>query len=126
MPGQHSSVSSSESGAVVTRAAIRAADQLKVSAETLAAIIGVSEVTISHLRRGCSALEPGTEPFDLAILFVQLFRSLDAAVGGDEEVAADWLVSPNTALNARPIEKLQTMAGLVDVIAYLGTLRALN
>jgi transcriptional regulator with XRE-family HTH domain len=126
VPGQHFPVSSAESGAVVTKAAIRAADQLKISSETLAAIIGVSEVTISRIRRGGSALEPGTKPFELAVLFVQLFRSLDAIVGGDDEIAASWLASANIPLNARPIEKLQTVAGLVDVIAYLDARRALN
>lgn len=125
MPGQHFPVSSAESGAVVTKAAIRAADKLNISAETLAAIIGVSEVTISRIRRGGSALEPGTKPFELAVLFVQLFRSLDAIVGGDDEVAASWLESPNTTLDTRPIEKLQTVAGLVDIIAYLEARRAL-
>lgn len=125
VPGQHSPVSSAESGAVVTKATIRAADRLKISAKTLAEIIGVSEVTISRIRRGSSALEPGTKPFELAVLFVQLFRSLDAIVGGDAEVAAGWLVSLNTTLKPRPIEKLQTMAGLVDLIAYLDARRAL-
>ncbi len=125
MPGQHPPVSSAESGAIVTKAAIRAADQLKISAETLAAIIGVNEVTISRIRRGGSAFEPGTKPFELAVLFVQLFSALDAIVGGDEEVVISWLVSPNTALDARPIEKLQTVAGLVGVIAYLDARRAL-
>lgn len=119
MPGQYTHASTAEHAAVVTKAVIRGADQLKISAETLAAIIGVSEVTISHIRRGRSALELGTKPFELAVLFVQLYRSLDAIVGGDHEVAASWLVSPNTTLDARPIEKLQTVAGLVDVIAYL-------
>lgn len=125
MPGQRFPRSSAESGAVVTEAAIRAADQLKITAETLAAVIGVSEVTISRIRRGRSALEPGTKPFELSVLFVQLFRSLDAIVGGDAEAAASWLVSLNTTLNASPIEKLQTVAGLADVIAYLDARRAL-
>ena len=51
--------------------------------------------------------------------------ALDAIAGGDHEVAASWLVSPNTTLDAQPIEKLQTVAGLVDVIAYLDARRAL-
>jgi hypothetical protein len=54
-----------------------------------------------------------------------LFRSLDAIVGGDSKVAASWLVNPNSALDARPIEKLQTVSGLIDVIAYLDARRAL-
>jgi hypothetical protein len=77
------------------------------------------------MRRGEFRLEPGTKPFELAVLFVRLFRSLDAIVGGDDRVAASWLGNPNTALDARPIEKVRTVSGLVDVIAYLDARRAL-
>jgi hypothetical protein len=45
--------------------------------------------------------------------------------GGDDRVAASWLVNPNTALDGRPVEKLQTVSGLMDVIAYLDARRAL-
>ncbi|MCC2099286.1 MAG: DUF2384 domain-containing protein [Hyphomicrobiales bacterium] len=114
-----------EAGPVVTKAAVRAADRLKLTARTLATIIGVSEATVSRMRRGGFALEPGTKPFELALLFVRLFRSLDAITGGDERVAAAWLANPNTALDATPAEKLQTVSGLVDVIAYLDARRAL-
>lgn len=122
LPGQ---VPRPEAGAVITKATIRAADQLQITARTLAAIIGISEATASRMKRGSFGLEPGTKPFELAILFVRLFRSLDAIVGGDDQVAASWLTNPNTALDARPIEKLQTVSGLVDVIAYLDARRAL-
>ena len=115
----------SEAGAVVSKAVVRAAARLRLKARTLAAIIGVSEATISRMKRQEFGLEPGTKPFELAILFVRLFRSLDAIVGGDDAVAASWIANPNTALNARPIEKLQTVSGLVDVIAYLDAHRAL-
>ncbi|WP_199084439.1 antitoxin Xre/MbcA/ParS toxin-binding domain-containing protein [Bosea sp. ASV33] len=115
---------SSES-AVITEAAIRAADQLKIPAGAFAAIIGLDETTVTRIRRGVFGLEPGTKPFELAVLFVRFFRSLDAIVGGDDEVAASWLASPNTFLNARPIEKLQTATGLVEVIAHLDARRAL-
>jgi uncharacterized protein (DUF2384 family) len=114
-----------EAGAVVTKAVLRAADQLGVTARILAAVIGVSEATVSRMKRGEFGLEPGTKPFELAVLFVRLFRSLDAIAGGDDKVAASWLSHPNTVLDARPIEKLQTVSGLVDVIAYLDARRAL-
>ncbi len=115
----------SQAGVVVTKAVLRAADRLSVTARILAATIGVSEATVSRMKRGEYGLEPGTKPFELAVLFVRLFRSLDAITGGDEKVAASWLANPNTALDARPIEKLQTVSGLVDVIAYLDARRAL-
>lgn len=117
--------SSPEAGAVVTQAAIRAADRLGLTSRVLAATLGVSEATISRMRRGSLQLTPGAKPFELAVLFVRLFRSLDAIVGGDDRVATQWLANPNTALDGRPVEKLQTISGLMDVIAYLDARRAL-
>lgn len=114
-----------EAGPVVTKAVLRAADQLGVTARILATVIGVSEATVSRMKRGEFGLEPGTKPFELAVLFVRLFRSLDAIAGGDARVAASWLVNPNTALDAQPIEKVQNVSGLADVIAYLDARRAL-
>jgi uncharacterized protein (DUF2384 family) len=114
-----------EVGAVVTKAVIRAATRLSVTARILAGIIGVSEATVSRMKRGEFGLEPGTKAFELAVLFIRLFRSLDAIAGGDEKLAANWLANPNTALDARPIEKLQSISGLVDVVAYLDARRAL-
>ena len=111
--------------AVLTEAVIRAADQLGVSARSLSAVLGVSEATVSRMRRKDFSLERGTKPFELGVLFVRLFRSLDAIVGGDETVARTWIKNQNLALEARPLEKIMTIAGLVDVIAYLDSRRAL-
>ncbi|MDT2022361.1 MbcA/ParS/Xre antitoxin family protein [Methylocella sp. CPCC 101449] len=126
MPAPDLSPSASpKAGGVITRAVVRAADQLDVTARVLALVIGVSEATVSRMKRGEFGLEPGTKPFELAVLFVRLFRSLDSIVGGDTQVAARWLANPNTALDARPIDKVQTISGLLDVIAYLDARRAL-
>jgi len=111
--------------AVITKATLRAADLLDITARTLALVIGVSEATVSRMRKQEFLLERGTKPFELAVLFVRLFRSLDAIVGGDETVARAWLKNPNTTLDGTPIEKILTIAGLVDVIAYLDSRRAL-
>jgi len=114
-----------EAGSVVTKAAIRAADALDVTAKTLATVIGVSQATVSRMRKGDFALEQGTKPFELAVLFVRLFRSLDAITGGDETVARAWLRNPNTALGGPPAERIRTVPGLIDAIAYLDARRAL-
>ncbi|WP_292350653.1 MbcA/ParS/Xre antitoxin family protein [Mesorhizobium sp.] len=111
--------------AVVTKATLRAAELLDVTARVLASVIGVSEATVSRMRKQDFLLERGTKPFELAVLFVRLFRSLDAIVGGDEGIARAWLKNANTAFDGAPIEKIQTIAGLVDVIAYLDSRRAL-
>ncbi|MGE3247368.1 MAG: antitoxin Xre/MbcA/ParS toxin-binding domain-containing protein [Beijerinckiaceae bacterium] len=118
-------VTAPTAGPTVTKAALRAAERLGVNARVLARIIGVSEPTISRMRREAFVLEPGTKPFELGVLFVRLFRSLDAITGGDEAVAAAWLANPNVALDGKPSDKIQTVSGLADVLAYLDARRAL-
>ena len=114
-----------DTSAVLTRAVIKAADHLAISPKILSKIIGLSEATVSRMRHGDYALSPTTKPFEIGVLFIRLFRSLDALVGGDATVAQGWLNNPNTALNGTPIEKLQTISGLVEVIAYLDARRAI-
>lgn len=112
-------------GAVLTKAVLQAAVQLDLSAKTLATIIGVSEATLSRMKRAEYALEEGSKPFELSVLFIRLFRSLDAIVGGDQSVACAWLRNSNTVLNDRPVDQILTIAGLVNVIAYLDSRRAI-
>jgi hypothetical protein len=114
-----------QEAAVLTKAVIAAADQLGVSARSLSSILGVSEATVSRMRRSDFMLERGSKPFELGVLFVRLFRSLDAIVGGDRSVAKAWIRNANVALDGSPLEKIVTIAGLVDVIAYLDSRRAL-
>jgi DNA-binding XRE family transcriptional regulator len=111
-------------GTVLAKAAVRAADSLDMTAKMLAAVIGVSEATVSRMRKDEFAPERGTKPFELAVLFVRFFRSLDAIVGGDETVARAWLKNANTALGGTPVDKIVTVSGLVDAIAYLDARRA--
>lgn len=115
----------SDEGAVLTKATIRAADKLAVSQKALASIIGVSEAVVSRMRKGSFALARDSgKPFELAVLFIRLYRSLDAIVGGDEAVARAWLKNPNTVLRNRPIDLIQKVQGLLDVIHYLDARRA--
>jgi hypothetical protein len=112
-----------EKAALVAKAALRAASQLKISNRVLAQIIGVSEASVSRAAQGAFRLDG--KPFELALLFVRLFRSLDAIVGGDAATAAKWLRSDNLALGAKPLDLIQRVPGLMDVIAYLDARRAL-
>jgi hypothetical protein len=120
----HDAITPSE-GLVLAKAVLRAADRLGLTARVLGAVVGLSEPTVSRLKRGEFTLDRGTKPFELAVLFVRLYRSLDAIVGGDFTVVKAWLRNDNTALGGKPIDKIQTVPGLVDVIAYLDARRAI-
>jgi uncharacterized protein (DUF2384 family) len=124
-PNAVSAPAASRDAVVVTKAAIRAAERLGLKNNVMGRIIGLSEPTISRMRKGRYVIDPDHKSFELALLFVRLYRSLDAMVGGDDAVAADWLANTNTALHGRPLDLIQTVSGLVSVIAYLDSRRAL-
>jgi Antitoxin Xre-like helix-turn-helix domain/Antitoxin Xre/MbcA/ParS C-terminal toxin-binding domain len=112
-------------GAVATKAVMRAAGRLGLSNRALSRIIGLSEATVSRMGSGAYVLSPGDKAFELAMLFVRLFRSLDAIADGDEAVSRAWLVSHNVALDATPLVLMQSVPGLMHVVAYLDARRAL-
>ena len=114
-----------ERAAVVTKAVLRAAEALGLTAKRLAQVIGASEPTVSRMRTGGYQLDPNSKPYELAVLLIRVFRSLDAIAGGDPAVVRQWLAHDNSALGGRPIERITTIAGLVDVLAYLDARRAL-
>ena len=110
--------------ATLTKATVRAAHNLGLKPRTLSGVIGLSESTISRMNNGKYLLEDDTKEFELSVLFVRLYRSLDAIVSGDDKVARGWLNSQNSALGDAPIKLIQQVAGLVDVIQYLDARRA--
>jgi len=112
-------------GALVTKAALRAAERLALSNKELARILGLSESTVSRMSAGPYALAPEQKPYELALLFVRLYRSLDSIVGGDAAVAKTWLRADNTALGGTPLARIMSVAGLTETIAYLDARRAL-
>ena len=111
-------------GAVVSKAVLRSAERLGVSNRLLGRIIGLSEASISRMARGQFSLEPDNKSYELSLLFIRLFRSLDSIVGGDETTARAWLRNENLLLGDRPIAMIETVSGLVNVLAYLDAERA--
>lgn len=109
--------------AVLTKAATRTAEFLGLTSAELARTIGLSEASVSRLRSGRFELSPGTKPFELAVLLVRLYRGLDSLMG-DDLASRSWLRARNVALEGRPLDMIQTVAGLVNVIQYLDSRRA--
>lgn len=111
-------------GAVISKAALRAAERLGVTNRALSRIIGISEASISRMGSGRYTLSPADKPYELAVLFIRLFRALDAVVAGDEVAARRWLENDNLALGGAPVVLIHSIAGLVDVVDYLDSRRA--
>jgi hypothetical protein len=122
MPSPRSSVTAPSPAPVLAKAAMNAAVRLGLRHKQLAEIIGTSESSVSRLGSG-RGLDPSTKEGELALLFLRLYRSLDALVGGDDAKAREWLHSMNDHVAGIPAERIRTVEGLVDVIQYLDAMR---
>src|SRR5262245_24679896 len=120
----HGAAPASAQGPVLTRAALRAAERLGLAQKDLASLLGVSPSTVS--RFGQRPLDPRTKEGELALLFVRLYRSLDALVGGQDEAARSWMHSDNDHLGGPPARLVHTVTGLVHVLEYLDAMRGKN
>jgi uncharacterized protein (DUF2384 family) len=109
---------------VLTKAVVRAGEHLGLPNAVLGRMLGLSPPTITRMRRGQYILEG--KSFELAALFIRIYRSLDAIVGGDAAAAAQWLQSENTVLKDKPVNMLQKVTGLFNVIQYLDSRRAIS
>ena len=105
--------------AVITKATVRAARFLGLTNATLAIVIGLSEATVSRMASGLYLLDPKNKPYELSLLLIRLFRSLDAMVGGEEGPMQSWMRTNNLLLLGIPVEKIQTITGLMDTMNYV-------
>ena len=108
-----------DQGVVLTNAVVRAAAWLDVPAGTLGAILGVSPFTVSRMKAGNYTLSPGTKSFEMAVLFVRLFRALDAITGGDEAAARAWMHNANVTLDGYPLDVMENIDGVSQLTSYL-------
>lgn len=107
---------------VLAKALLAAAGRIGIRNRQLASIIGSSEASVSRLQHS-RGLDPDSKEGELALLFLRLYRSLDALVGGDDTKARLWLHSHNAHLAGIPAERIRTVEGLVDVVQYLDAMR---
>ena len=115
-----------EAGPTVTKAILRAADRLGISNKVVGSIVGTLRGDrIAHGQRRLHA--PSRRQAVRTVGPVRPpYRSLDAITGGDDAVARAWLRSENSALGGTPLTLVQTVQGLVNVIAYLDARRAVG
>lgn len=113
----------SEAAAVLSKAVVRAAEQLDLRQTQLARVLGLSTATASRLQSGAWQLPEDSKSWELAAAFVRLYRSLAAITGGDVQAMRDWLHSGNDALGAEPAQRMLSAEGLIHVLLYVDAAR---
>lgn len=112
-----------ERAAVVSKAAVRASQLLDMKQAELASVLGLSTASVSRLATSNYTLDAKGKEYELAVLFVRMFRGLDALLGSNEEKARLWLRAHNSYLDGVPLQLIQSAEGLVHVIEYLDAMR---
>jgi transcriptional regulator with XRE-family HTH domain len=107
---------------VLAKALVRAAADLDLTQKRLAKMLGISPASASRVLKG-RPIDPGTKEGELALLFLRLYRSLDALLGGGRDNMRAWLHAPNRDLGGTPVELVQSVTGLVRVVDYLDAMR---
>jgi hypothetical protein len=117
------SVSSSAKNAVLGKAFIRAGEGLGLDDDELSAVLGEHISPVLLLRHG-QELQPNTEAWSRALLLIELYQSLLALVG-NEQNAKVWISSKNRGVSGRPRDLIACRAGLEQVVQYLVATRSL-
>lgn len=108
---------------VLTKAILKLADFYDLSGKDLHRIIGVSESTITRLNQGKAYISPTTKEGEIALLLLRVYRGLNSLIGNNHEKAKLWLNSYNKYFNQKPIDRLKTVSGLVEVVSYIDAMR---
>lgn len=123
-PATNPATGRSDAAAIVSKAVVRAAVNLGLSNAGLAKVLGLSPASASRLRDGSYILPLDSKPYEFALLLIRLFRGLDAMMGGEEHSSRSWMQTPNRALDGAPIDRITSVTGLVETVAYVDAARA--
>lgn len=104
---------------LVAEACGRASQALGLTRDELSAIVGKHRTSIER-----TGLDPKTKEGELGLLFVRVYRSLHALMGGDQGLMRHWIEHPNRHLGEQPPRQLlERVEGLTRVASYLDALR---
>ena len=107
-----------EKSDVLGRSLLAAADELGISKSDVGAIIGRNRTTIDR-----NGVDPESKAGELALMFIRIYRSLFALMGGDRDNMRHFLQTENQGTRGVPAEQLHDIQGMVTVCTYLDAMR---
>lgn len=117
-----SNPNSSPKVAVLSKATVNAAVSLGLSHDELAQCLGISDSSVSQLVASKRLIDPHDQEDGPALKLVQIFRALDALVGGDASARIAWMNTYNKTIGDLPKHAIQTRLGLEHTLGYLNGL----
>lgn len=106
---------------VLAKALLNTREQLGLTQQELADIVGVHRTAIS--RWTDSGLRPQSKTGELALLLIRIYRALFALFGGNLQDMRHFLRTENHHLAGVPLVMMRQVQGLVHVLEYLDAIR---
>ena len=110
-----------DADAVLAKALLNTREQLGLTQQELADIVGVHRTAIS--RWADSGLRPQSKSGELALLLIRAYRALFALFGGNLQDMRHFLRTENRHLGGVPLVLMGQVQGLVHVVEYLDAIR---
>lgn len=108
---------------ILSKALGKASEYWSISNKQLGEFCGLSEASISRLKNGQYFIERNSKQWQLAVIFLRIFRGLDAYMGGNIENEKEWLNSDNKVLGGTPINLMRNVEGLTNIVQYIDYIR---
>ncbi|MGQ3889560.1 antitoxin Xre-like helix-turn-helix domain-containing protein [Legionella sp. CNM-1927-20] len=108
---------------VLTKAILNVAKYYDLTGKDLYHIIGISEPTVTRLKQGKTLLSPASKEGEMALLLLRVYRGLNSLLGNHHDKAKVWLNSDNKYFKTKPINKLKSVTGMVEVVNYIDAMR---
>ncbi|WP_271103649.1 antitoxin Xre/MbcA/ParS toxin-binding domain-containing protein [Pseudomonas tohonis] len=108
--------------AVLAKALLNTREQLGLTQQQLADIVGVHRTAITRWADS-GGIRPQSKTGELALLLIRAYRALFALFGGNLEDMRHFLRTENRHLGAVPLELMGQVQGLVRVVEYLDAIR---
>ncbi|MFZ5956486.1 MbcA/ParS/Xre antitoxin family protein [Pseudomonas knackmussii] len=106
---------------VLAKAVLAAREQLGMTQQELADIVGVDRSAVSRWK--VAGLRVNSKTGELALLLVRIYRALFALFGGNLEDMRHFLRTDNHHLGGVPLQLMEQVQGLVQVVEYLDAIR---
>ncbi|WP_454254777.1 antitoxin Xre/MbcA/ParS toxin-binding domain-containing protein [Pseudomonas sp. Marseille-Q8238] len=111
-----------DADAVLLKALLNTREQLGLTQQELAGIVGVNRSAISRWGES-GGLRPQSKTGELALLLIRVYRGLYALFGGNLGDMRHFLRSENHHLAGVPLAQMGQIQGLVRVVEYLDAIR---
>jgi hypothetical protein len=107
---------------VLRKALLKACQILEITSQEFADLIGIRGASYSRFIGNAQDeyfIDPNSKTGEIAIMFLKIYKSLFALLGGDAKSCSIWLRSMNKSLGYIPIKLMSSVQGMANVLYYL-------